>query len=279
MQTSNPEPAPETTPEPEMTPEPELTIEPEPEITPEPDLTPEPDITGEPEVSPENIPEPEITSEPEIVVEPEAELESAWAEPEPDWPSAFSDWGVAWELHVYVFACCYLVIFVLAVFSLTHFFKNKQGMKQGKLTVSLQLMLMIFTLLRSFAMFVDPYGTVGIMPGDYFRTLWGMALPGLTASFSVLLLVLLDTTKMSLGPPRFQKLSTILIFTGCHFGIVIVSDIAFSLCDSCKGMLLLCQILFILYGALLSAGYMYSSIAIYKNTVAGNNQGNVSCKW
>ena len=248
-----------------MTPDPDMPIDAEPEITSEPE------ITGEPDVTPEIYPE----SEPGAIAEPESELESAWAEPEPDWTRAFSDWGVAWELHVYVFACCYLVIFVLALLSLTYFLKNKHGLKQGKLTVSLLLMLMIFTFLRSFAMFVDPYGTVGIMPGHYFRTFWSLALPGLTASFSVLLLVLLDTTKMSLGPPRFQKLSTILIFTGGHFSIVIVSDIAFSLCDSCKSMLLFCQILFILYGALLSAGYMYSSIAIYKNTAAGNNQGNV----
>ena len=195
--------------------EPTMTIDPEPEITSVLELISESEITAEPEITPGLYPEPELGSE--------SELESAWAESEPDWTSAFSDWGVAWEMHVYVFAFFYLIIFVLALFSLTFFLKNKQCLKQGNLTISLLLMLIIFTSLRSFAMFVDPYGTVGIMPGHYFRAFWSLALPGLTASFSVLLLVLLDTTKMSLGPPRFQKLSTILIFTGGHFGIVIVS--------------------------------------------------------
>lgn len=220
-------------------------------------------------------PEPEVTSEPEpeIKPEPDVEPETAWAEPEPEWSTALSDWGVAWELHVYIFAGCYLLILLLASLSLSYFFKNKQLIKSGKLTVSLLFMVTLFTVLRSLTMFIDPYGTTGIIPGDYFRTLWSLALPGLTASFSMLLLVLLDTTKMSLGPPRFQKLSTLLIFTTCHFGIVVTSDIAFSVCDSCKGMLLFCQILFIVYGALLACGYMYSSVVIYKNCAAGDKQG------
>lgn len=225
---------------------------------------------------------PSSDSEPNLentpVPEPEDELESAWAEPEPDWSSALPSWGIAWDLHVYISAGCYLIVFLLAVFSVLYFLKSKQSMKQGKLTISLLFMLIVFTVLRGTVMLIDPYGTTGVMPGDYFRTLWSLALPGLTASFSVLLLVLLDTTKMSLGPPRFQKLSTILIFTALHFTIVIASDVAFSLCDSCRGMLLFCQVLFILYGALLSVGYMYSSIAIHKNCAAGNQQGTYSAQ-
>ena len=228
--------------------------------------------TAEPEATPEPefLPKPEAKPEPE----PEAEVEGAWAEPEPDWSSAYYNWGPAWELHVYIFAACYFVIFLLAAISLTSFIKDKQSLKRGKLTFSLLIMVTIFTLLRSMAMFIDPYGTTDTIPNDFFRMLWSVALPGLTASFSVLLLVLLDTTKMSLGPPRFQKLSTILIFTACHFAIVIISDIVFILCQSCKGMLLFCQILFILYGALLAVGYLYSSVAIHKNCAAGNRQGN-----
>ena len=229
----------------------------------------EPDTTSEP--VPETQPEPE----PEIPPEPEAKGESAWAEPEPDWPKAFNDWGVAWELHVYIFATCYMVMFVLAAISLTYFLKDKSSLKKGRMTFSLLIMVIIFTLFRGIAMFMDPYGTTDRIPDNFFRMLWSMALPGLTASFSVLLLVLLDTTKMSLGPPKFQKLSTILIFTAGHFAIVIISDIVFTLCNSCKGMLLFCQILFILYGVLLAVGYSYSSVAINKNCTAGTRQGNM----
>ncbi|KAL4234301.1 hypothetical protein ACF0H5_005952 [Mactra antiquata] len=224
---------------------------------------PEPEVEGE--VEPEAESKAELSeSEPPI-----AEAESPSTEPEPYWPTAFEEYGPAWELHVYACACIFILIAMLTVCSMTYYLKNRQSLKQGTLTFTLQCLLSLFTLFRSLSMFINPYQTAKNLPKIVFLMMWSLALPGLTASFSVLLLVFLDTTKMTLGPPVFQRLPVLLTFTACHFVIVMLSEIVCQIGKACKPMLLFCQLLFILYGVLLSVGYMYTAVVLHRKCVNG----------
>lgn len=216
--------------------------------------------------------EPEGETEPEYEAEPEAESEVSASEsepePEPEWSTAFKTWGDAWHTHVYLFATLFLIVALLTAMSMRFYLTDRRRLKQGKLTFTLQCLLFFFTSIRSLCLFVNPYQTKTM---DYltFDILWSLALPGLTASFSVLLLVFLDTTKMTLGPPVFQRLSVLLIFTACHFVIVMSADIVCYVGNACRPMLMFCQTLFMLYGTVLFAGYLYIAVELYKKCTSG----------
>ena len=216
-----------------------------------------------------SLPPPESTAAPEPETEPETEPEGAFAqadsnpEPEPDWPLAFPTWGVAWQLHVYIIASLFLTIAILSIISMGFYVTNRRRLRQGKLTFTLQCLMLLFTLLRSHCLFIDPYQTRNISALG-FDIMWSLSLPGLTASFSVLLLVFLDTTKMTLGPPVFQRLPVLLTFTAGHFIIVMVADVVCYVGDACRPMLMFCQMLFVLYGTLLCTGYIYIAIELHK---------------
>lgn len=219
-------------------------------------------------------PEAEVVSEPETEpeVEPETEAEFSVAEsqpePEPYWPTAFNQWGGAWHLHVYAFAVLFLIIAILTATSMKNYVTNRRRLRQGKLTFTLQCLLLLFTSLRSLCLFIDPYQTRNLSALT-FDILWSMSLPGLTASFSVLLLVFLDTTKMTLGPPVFQRLPVLLTFTACHFIIVMTADVVCYVGGACRPILMFCQMLFVLYGTLLCAGYIYIAVELYKKCTSG----------
>jgi hypothetical protein len=74
-----------------------------------------------------------------------------------------------------------------------------------KTTVALMLMVLSFSLSRCLFLLLDPYFSRADVPFVLARLLFSLGVPGLTASFSILLLILLDTTRLSLGPPRFRK--------------------------------------------------------------------------
>ncbi|WAR12874.1 hypothetical protein MAR_027054 [Mya arenaria] len=246
----------------EGTPEGEAEVGPEPEK----EISPEPEVETGPE------PETEIYPEPEVETEPEGEYdgEVGRAEAEPDWPLAFKQWGPAWQLHVYFFASIFMCIAILSLMSMTFYLRDRRRLRQGILTFTLQCLLFLFTLLRTLSLFINPYLTVYANEETAFTFLWSLALPSLTAAFSVLLLVFLDTTKMTLGPPIFQKLPVLLGITAAHFLIVMMSEVVcYVTPGSCKPMLMFCQCLFVLYGLLLGAGYLYTAIVVHRKCSSG----------
>lgn len=291
--------------EPELTSEPytepELTYEPsaEPELTYEP--TTEPEITYEPSAEPEltyePTAEPEITSisnaEPELSTEPETEPgafpesfiflggtgniggSNSWPEPEPRWSEAFNDWGAAWPLHIYIFGLFYTFAFIFATVCILSIIKKfKDG--KAKLTMALLVMVLLFNVSRAISLFADPYYAFNNIHFILARIIWSVGLPFLTSSFSLVFLVLLDTTKMDIGPPKFQRFSAISIVTGIHITIVVTSDFIVFYNESAKMMLVFCQGIFLSYGLTLAIGYMYVGIKMKQNCAAGSMHGKYS---
>ena len=241
------------------------TSEPEPEAESSPE--PEPETTSEPETTAET--EPEIFSEPEPEISnPEPESNS-WPEPGPHWPEAYGEWGVAWHLHVFLFGTIYLLMCLCAIFILCSYFSRQKSFKKGSLTYSLLAMTIIFNFCRILTFFGDPYSTSGRLTPVVSRLLWTLPTPFLLSSFSLILLVLLDTTKFQLGPPRFQKLSTILLFTTAHLVLVLTSDLLVYYSPTSKAMLVICQCLFIIFGLLISVGFLYTGVKIRSNCASG----------
>ena len=199
--------------------------------------------------------EPQFQGEPrpEGESEPGSEPES-WSEPGPQWKEAFKKWNLAWHLHVYPFATAFLLIgFYAGYYVVMNIY---DGLRRKYLSVCLNAMVLLFGMTRAFVLFLDPYHQGNLIKALFtMRLLWSIGGPCLTASDSLIILALLETSKVSIAPPRFQKLGTISIVISVHFVLVIVSDTIVSIYMEAKVMILLCQLFFSAWGTLLGTGY------------------------
>lgn len=236
-----------------------------------------PEAENNPPGFPENVAEaePSVSSEPEVMnctddsvscnglsdAEPEN-----WPEPGPNWPEAIHKWQFVWDIHVILFGTCFLFIVFNSTLTLATLRPLKQQTGQRPtLQIVLQCMMLTLGLTRCASLYVDPYGAKNRLPFLLTRILWSIGYPCLTATFSLLLVVLLDTTKLTLGPPLFQKTSTILIFIACHFILVLSSETGVFLVESVGVLLLICQMLFATFGIVLGIGYSVVGYRIKRN--------------
>lgn len=195
--------------------------------------------------------------EPSVTREPNTDPESSWPEPGPNWKQAFKTWGAAWETHIYVFAVCFFVVFAYALYYVV--VNIKDGLQNKYLSVSLNFMMVVCGLSRLLVLTIDPYhqGTaVKALPTELTRILWSLAAPSLTSADCLCILSLLETYQIPIGAKVFQKPSTIFPIIGAHFGFVFISDLVVSAHVKAKGMLLFCQVLFIIWCGFLGIGYL-----------------------
>ena len=236
-----------------------------------------PEAEGEswPERNPESSsPEAEAGGSPEGDGSPEAE---GWPEAGPEWDVAKATWAEAWPLHVYLFALAYLLISLVAAHVALAALLRLRGPRltsMTKTTVSLSAMVCSFSLTRAVLLLADPYSSRGCLPFVAVRLLWSLGLPGFTASFSIMLLMLLDSTKLSLGPPRFQNVATVSLLWLLHVLVVLGSDLlVLYVRADVRVLLVLCQLLFVLYGILVALGYAYVGVRMRNNLKASNTGG------
>ena len=281
---SKSEPSPESTSEPS----PESTSEPSPdtesEASPERTSEPSPDSTFEPSPESKSEPSPDSESEPrpegERTFEPSPESESnpanknvnsepspedralsapepepeAWPEPGPDWEKAYKLWRSAWPAHTYLFAIIFLL---MAFYSLYYIVVNvKDGLGKKYLSISLNVMMFLLSITRSFVLFLDPYnqGTL-IKEKLILQLMWSIGTPCLLASDSLCILALAESASLNLTHQRFQRLPNIVVVICLHFVLVIATDIVVSSHSSAKVMILYCQVFSITWGALLGLWY------------------------
>ena len=250
--TSEPGPESESEPSPESTskssPEGEGTSEPSPESAFEP--SPEGEVTSEPNPTNTNStsepsPEDEVTSE----AEPEA-----WPEPGPDWEKAYELWRSAWPAHTYLFAIIFLL---MALYSGYYIAVNvKDGLGKKYLSISLNVMMFLLSITRSFVLFLDPYHQGTLIENKLIlQLMWSIGTPCLLASDSLCILALAESASLNLTHQRFQRLPNIVVVICLHFVLVIATDIVVSSHSSAKVMILYCQVFSITWGTLLGMWY------------------------
>lgn len=224
--------------------------------------TPEGSTEGKPEGSPEGS-----SAEPQT--EPTAAPERSWPEPEPDWDEAYTRWQDAWPIHTYGFAVVFTVITMIPPFELLRIHLDKARISPLKSTVL--VIIFTFSLTRAITLFVDPYGSANRFPLVVTQLLFSLGHPCIISALSLLLLVLIDTTKMNIAPPRFQRVQFIIPVVIFHVILVIVTDFVVVYFLEAKVLLLMCQIYFLLLGSLLAIGYMSVGWKIHKNIRANVN--------
>ncbi|CAH1779104.1 unnamed protein product [Owenia fusiformis] len=262
-------------------PEPEVITEPEPKITtePEPEIISEPEPTSQPEpVQPEpGQPEPWNISVAESEPEPEGE---AWPEPAPEWDKAMDKWKGAWYFHVYFFTLLYIIIFFIATLSLVRLLMlYKRKNVKRPLTTSLNIMLCSFGLLRTVSLLLDPYSAYQHIQFEISHIIWTVGFPCLTTAFSIPLLALLDSTKVYIAPPKFQKLSSILVITLFHFVLVITTDTLVFMVPGTSYLLVICQVLYVVWGLSLAGGYAFVAYKISRNLKATADMHQSQDQW
>ena len=232
----------------------------------------EPGLEG----SPEGEPEGEPTGEPEgsytgstAATEPTAEPEMSWPEPEPDWSEAFGKWQDAWPLHTYGFAAVFTIIALIPPFELLRMRVDKG--KMSALKSSLLVTIFIFSSTRALTLFVDPYGSTKRFYLVITQLLFSLGHPCIISALSLLLLVLIDTTKMNIAPPKFQRIQFIVPVVVSHVALVIVTDFVVAYFLEAKVLLLLCQLYFLTLGILLAVGYVRVGWKIRTNIKANVN--------
>ena len=214
---------------------------------------------SEPEGEPENFPgiENQANSDPDS--EPESKWNSTaeseptaenWPEPAPRWEEAYETWKWSWELHVYLYATIFLAIGLYAGY---YVFANVYDGLQGKyLSVSLNIMVTLFGFTRAFVMYLDPYHQGNIIHDTVaMRVIWSLSGPCLTASDCLMILALIETTKISIAPQKLQKASVNVAIIILHFTLVITTDCVVADYVEAKAMLLFCQLFFVKWGSVL----------------------------
>ena len=205
----------------------------------------EPESTHYPATEPYSVPEHKWKGIGETEPTPEN-----WPEPGPRWEEAYGIWKWAWELHVYLFASVYLCIGLYAGYYVIA--NIYDGLKGKYLSVNLNILVAFFGFTRAFVLYLDPYHQGGIIHNTaVMRVIWSLAGPCLTASDCLMILALIETAKISIAPPKLQKLSVNLIVICLHFTLVITTDCVVSEYVEAKAMLLFCQIFFVTWGVVL----------------------------
>jgi hypothetical protein len=267
--TSEPNPESESTSEPN--PESESTSEPNPESESTSEPSPESESTSEPNPESESTSEPTPESDGKSPAQSEPEPQSeTWPEPGPEWEKAYKLWQSAWPAHTYIFAIIFLL---MAIYSGYYIVVNvKDGLGKKYLSISLNVMMCVLSITRSFVLFVDPYHQGTLIENKLvLQLMWSIGTPCLLASDSLCILALAESASVNLIHQRFQRLSNILIVIFLHFVLVIATDIVVSAHSSAKVMILYCQVFSIIWGTLL--GIWYSTLAHKINHVLFKGAG------
>ena len=192
--------------------------------------------------------------------------EASWPEPAPNWLESKKIWKWGWELHLFGFACLYIIVALYAVFKI--FSQRKFYLSKKKLhAFFLNSMLFSFSCTRSVTLLWNPYGSESSSMTLLVLCviLHGLATACVTSAFSVLLLILLETTKLSLAPPRFQNFGFLIGIWVSNVVYVVISDITVMHFTSAKAMIFVCQVLYAVWGLVISVGFAVAAFKIRKN--------------
>ena len=219
-----------------------------------------------PDSKPEiTTPEPEAT--PNFEPEPKPNAESSWPEPGPNWPVAYRKWLWAWAVHIYGFAAVFTFLSIIPVVEMFRLVTLKQ--RKAALKITLLSTIEIFCVTRAVFLFVNPYGSTGIINAGITRLLFAIGNPCVISALSLLLLVLIDTTKMNIAPPKFQRIQNIVPVIIFHVILVIATDFVVEYFLAAKGLILVCQLYYIIVGLFLTVGFARVAHMISSNVAAG----------
>ena len=190
-----------------------------------------------------------------------------WAEPSPNWLEAIKEWNWLWELHVYGFGTLFVLISFFAMFYLVVSRKTTFTRHRVHLAV-LNIALFTAAFFRALILFWDAYGSKSDTTDLQFLVCiisWGISTACITSSFSIMLLIFLETTKTSLGPARLKNLPFLVAITLTNIFYLVMSDLVVWFHSYTKVMIFICHVTFAIWGLAVSIGFSVAGIRMWRN--------------
>ena len=210
------------------------------------------------------------SSEPEnSVPEVEPTFEVAF-EPLPHWDQARETWQWAWDLHWVGLGCMFALLALYALWSLIDLAASKHKRKP-LLALAISSLLLLFGSTRAAFFFINPYESkecflpTGTCPVMLTRTLFGIALPCITASFFLVHLAFLQLSKLKLYPGKLQSVKFVTCIIAFHFALTLITEVMISMYADWKAFSIVCETFFILLSFILSVSFIYSGRIILKS--------------
>ncbi|XP_011678444.2 uncharacterized protein LOC764152 [Strongylocentrotus purpuratus] len=193
-------------------------------------------------------------------------LSCSWAESGPNRTKAQDVLSHGLNVHIYLFASCYALMLIYAIYAIIRPFRQRQTSK--RLGVALHTMIAMTSLTRSLSLFTDPYGLRGIIPCPFNVIIWSFGWPGVVSSNSIFFLAVLETTNLTSVSRRFQRFSVLLTIIALSLGYVLFTDLLVSFLPNSILAVVVCEIMFIVWGISLTVGFVYVWWKIRKNLAA-----------
>lgn len=197
----------------------------------------------------------------------------AWVEPSPNWVSTLQALKWLWYAHVYGFGVSFLVLALCSVVSITALFRSGRSRNKTHFIV-ISLLLFHLGALRGVVLFWNPYLSSGNDSKSGVLACvvsWGIAKACLTAAFSIMLLIFLETTRIALAPPRFQNLPFLVAVAFVNIGYLTLSDTVVIFYPAAKVLILICQVTFAVWGLLVCLGYLLACKRMQDNLISSKN--------
>ena len=195
--------------------------------------------------------------------------EKLWPEPAPNWPEAKNVWKWGWPFHVYLFTTLNFLVVLRSLYVMIEQRKSHVLTKDHRFFMN--LFLLVFGTTRAVFLLSNPYGS----DPDATKSelvicivTFGIGTACITSAFSFVLLIVLESTRLSLAPSKFQNRGFLLGV--CIFNIlyVITSDVIVAHFPVAKAMILVCQVLFAIWGFLIALGFALAGARLWRNLKA-----------
>ncbi|KAK6634990.1 hypothetical protein RUM44_000239 [Polyplax serrata] len=172
-------------------------------------------------------------------------------------------WVVAWDIHVYLIASLFTLLFVYAVYNLI-LMKFYKHLLSRPYYISIHVIIALIGILRAVYLFHDAYNTTRSYPEPISHLLLNITCPLLTTAFAIMFLYLIKTADVSPFNTSFLKHPICLILMSLtHLALCVCLDVTSDLTFDVSGMKylpLVCQCIYILFCIILGGSYLY----IYK---------------
>nr|XP_054748869.1 uncharacterized protein LOC129254430 [Lytechinus pictus]XP_054748870.1 uncharacterized protein LOC129254430 [Lytechinus pictus] len=193
-------------------------------------------------------------------------LSCSWAENGPNRTRVEETLSLWFDAHVYMFASSNVIMLVYAIYAIIQVFRQHRTRK--RLSVALHAMIAMTSLTRSCSLLIDPYSLRGVIPCPLNVIIWSLGWPGVVSSYSIFFLVALETTNLAPASRRFQRFLVLLVIITVSIGYVLFADLLVSFIPSSSVAFIVCEIIFIVWGFVLTIGFVYVWWKIRKNLSA-----------
>ncbi|XP_022796856.1 uncharacterized protein LOC111335249 [Stylophora pistillata] len=195
--------------------------------------------------------------------------EKLWPEPAPNWPQAKNVWKWCWPFHVYLFTTLSFLVVFRSLYVMIKLKKAHVLKKDHRFFMN--LLLLVFGSTRAVLFLSNPYGS----DPDVTKTelviciiTFGFGTACITSAFSFVLLIILESTRISLVPSKFQNRGFLLGVCIINILYVITSDIIVAHFPVAKAMILVCQVLLAIWGFMIALGFALAGARLWRNLKA-----------